>query len=481
MENIKKTAFLLLALVFLLSGCVDYAGSSVSESSDTSFYTSETTATSSEESRPDFESLKKDVIVAFESASEKETVFVDFLINRDIIEENNLETHDGEYPFVYYKLPEDHQFSTIEKITDYFSGVYIDVSSAIDSFFSYPYYGPSAMFVTFDQLVISDNYIGGDKFEIVPNSAKVTTITDNQATVSFKTVGDSFTTDITISLTDDGEWLLDDSLFLSVLRAEEAELIKSNWLDNITEGGMNSGSATTLTGSTLLINIFIDDGESEFDHDTVNSVLEYLTEAVDYLEDAASDYDSEIEIDFTDSQNSLFYNYDGIIPDDLNDNLWTNYIFGYDGVDALGQYLADNIPSSILEGYDNYGVLLHLNKQGRSYAMYCNPEYYDSNEYYTERAVMFYSTDFMYDYFICSSTYAHEILHLYGALDLYYPYDENSERADLANSYFWNELMRYTPADNINDATISKFTAFKIGLFPYLVDQLAVFDAVVPD
>lgn len=89
-----------------------------------------------------------------------------------------------------------------------------------------------------------------------------------------------------------------------------------------------------------------------------------------------------------------------------------------------------------------------------------------------ERSVLYYNTDTDNEYFICPATYAHELLHLYGAIDLYEINGLDPKIAELAEKYFNDEIMRYIPVEEVENAVISEFTAFRIGWISYLDEQL---------
>ena len=67
----------------------------------------------------------------------------------------------------------------------------------------------------------------------------------------------------------------------------------------------------------------------------------------------------------------------------------------------------------------------------------------------------------------------HEMLHLFGADDLYDPYVEG-EKLALIEEYCPYELMRYIP-DDIQETSLSPLTRFLIGWENRLDDQFAVF------
>lgn len=90
-------------------------------------------------------------------------------------------------------------------------------------------------------------------------------------------------------------------------------------------------------------------------------------------------------------------------------------------------------------------VLLFVNKRGRSFACPSN-----------DAAVIYNDSGYMLDTVI-----AHELLHLYGASDLYQVDRFTREQAKLASRLYPKDIMN--THDNLKKLRINPFTAFKIG------------------
>ena len=101
---------------------------------------------------------------------------------------------------------------------------------------------------------------------------------------------------------------------------------------------------------------------------------------------------------------------------------------------------------------------LHINRAGISY----NLAFYDRvrREYAAERMVCF--AEYPDGRPTATATYAHELLHLFGAGDLYFPYDQTEERKELAQRYFPSDIMLRVDYD-IQQLMVGPFTAFRIG------------------
>jgi hypothetical protein len=103
-------------------------------------------------------------------------------------------------------------------------------------------------------------------------------------------------------------------------------------------------------------------------------------------------------------------------------------------------------------------LCLHVHKPGLSY----NLAHYDGVEdtYLAERMICF--TRYPDGRPTAAATYAHEILHLFGAGDLYFPYDRASHRKEMARRYFPDDVMRRVDYD-MSRLTVGPFTAFRVG------------------
>ena len=132
----------------------------------------------------------------------------------------------------------------------------------------------------------------------------------------------------------------------------------------------------------------------------------------------------------------------------------------------------DSLYSTITEKYGeaNIAVILFLNKTGRSFSLFSDsaamPDSLLAGEpnpidfSYFDVCILFayqVLTETAYNPYII----AHEMLHLYGAVDLYYKYSENlqndamqAEKSIIAKRFFPNEIMyHHTPPNEISDLT----------------------------
>lgn len=148
--------------------------------------------------------------------------------------------------------------------------------------------------------------------------------------------------------------------------------------------GMDEGSAGSLTGRCLIVNVFLSDPESGWSGEEVSRVLEMLGEGTAFLNASAAAEGVELSLTCTGEADSLYFRTETVLPSDYMDFGWTGGIF--DG--GLEPFVRRSVD---IDAYDGYCVMLHVNKQGRSYALSCNSAYYDYRLYAAERCVMYYT------------------------------------------------------------------------------------------
>ncbi len=235
----------------------------------------------------------------------------------------------------------------------------------------------------------------------------------------------------------------DDTDLPEYSRTRHARLENEMNEDYITRRSYNSGSCTTLKGDVTVFIHFVNDYNSRWSMsqmaDTVrNSVIPGL----EFLEEQAKEYNINLSLDMKWGE---AYSFDGVV-DSGNDV--TSVLLGriaekqgYDSADDYNEALAEK----------NNGQLAHLilvNKEGRPYAL-CSTML---DNYYTENAVIFRTGDRSYDAY----SVAHELLHLFGAEDMY-----DGERAELADEYYHQDIMYRW--DNMPYLEVGEATAYQVG------------------
>ncbi|SFI21704.1 hypothetical protein SAMN04487830_13118 [Pseudobutyrivibrio sp. OR37] len=239
----------------------------------------------------------------------------------------------------------------------------------------------------------------------------------------------------------------------------------------INKKDVNKGSALTLEGNTIVVSIFASDTNTNWnDKEDVakkSTIYTYLDIACNYLEDAASKYDKKAT--FISNKKDLEYSitFDKSITcsevvdnGELDETVW--------------EFIASNIDESTLkQKYDatNVVYMLYVDSDESNTAISCTRDYYDG---------MPYDSEIVYLYNIdggtvnCPAVYAHEILHTFGAPDLYTTDDElgiTQEVLDYANKNMSNDIMLTcsdlsTDEYNYQEITneVDDITAYYVGL-----------------
>lgn len=233
------------------------------------------------------------------------------------------------------------------------------------------------------------------------------------------------------------------------------------------------GSATQLQGTVLAVIIYMSDAESSWTIQDKWAVQDKLDIAADYIEDAARSYGKSVDIISDVGQNSNL----------LYETYYNGYIQDFDtldesGLDPYQETLLDeiiyNIPSNqLLQEYNATSIAYIgvIDKDGRSYAYPYDEGY--GQDYYNECTCIFFR-DETYSEEEPPAVYAHELLHLFGAPDLYenddpYYNDFSPSQYDYIESNYSNEIM-YTTYDeygySVHDRVsndITAITAYYLG------------------
>lgn len=231
----------------------------------------------------------------------------------------------------------------------------------------------------------------------------------------------------------------------------------------------NKGSASKLEGDCCILNIFVKDEESIWSLDERNRVIESMNAAVDFVMGNAKKYGIKLRILQENYGMENDVEYPGIIPTNMFANPeWTEYLF-----ELLGYSYGNSMVSHIKKKLKVKQVVTvyHINKAGRSYNLTYSLGV--DTVYLAERDVLFYMYEDGTPTY--SSTYAHEILHSFGAGELYFPFDESDERFRLASKYFPDDVMFRVESD-INKLSIGEYTAYRIGWLRKLDKRYRVFE-----
>lgn len=233
------------------------------------------------------------------------------------------------------------------------------------------------------------------------------------------------------------------------------------------------GSAEKLDGKILVVTIFLSDLESSWTPENELQVKERVETAGDFIEESAAFYGTEVEIISDEGYNSdLSYEcyYNGYVYD--FDSLGENFLDPFQET-LLDEISADIPTQQLLSKYDAEGIAYVgvANKDGRSYAYPYDEAY--GQDYFNECCCLFF-TDETYSGVEPPAVYAHEILHLFGAQDLYEGSDEtynefSSGQYDFIARNYSNEIMYTTydtrgySVDNWVSNELTEITAYYLG------------------
>ncbi len=233
----------------------------------------------------------------------------------------------------------------------------------------------------------------------------------------------------------------------------------SDWMTSPT------GSAKYLAGSTVLVSLFIEDPSSSWTTEKQDIVMSKMDLANDFLVSEGSSYGKTVNLiydihEHPDLAYTISYNERIDDSDDCSYNL----------LDYMTQYIDANIPSEdIMERYgvDSIAYMCFLDKSGVSYAFPYYEE--DADQYYYETCFLFLRCDGDYE---PPSVYAHELLHLFGARDLYATNEYDGITKDFVQhieTNYPNEIMLTTYDEHGNNVhehvsnDLTDITAYFIG------------------
>lgn len=214
------------------------------------------------------------------------------------------------------------------------------------------------------------------------------------------------------------------------------------------------GSAKYLEGRNLLYSLFVDTPQSTWNREEMEDTLQSLNRAAFYIEETAQEYGQETEL-VCDWQENEKLTGKATVDFEIADDK--------DFVDRLDQEIGVWVESivdyeAMMEEYDAEGIalLVFVNNPGTSYAIV-----YDGTDNPKESVVFFAGEP--------PAVYAHEILHLFGAHDLYRDAEYSKEITDYLQEAYPSELMRTVTGqkgeiyeeDIVN--TVSPVTAYHLG------------------
>ncbi len=244
-------------------------------------------------------------------------------------------------------------------------------------------------------------------------------------------------------------------------------------------GNSTTGSVKYLDGTTVLVTIYLDDVNSQWLESDEQLVADNMKVACDYLKEQGELYGKDVNII-----------YDTSVDGDLTYRLSYKEAFGGstrvkakgDKADQLVYSVYDYIENSIdaeaiLKKYNanSIGYMVFIDGEADKCTAYCYHLKY-KDYYYREFCLI--SLRWSDGTNVYPDTYAHEILHLFGAKDLYYTSEYggmSKEFIDYVYEEYPTDIMLGFSADvtaysdNIT-SDVSKITAYFLGWNGYITE-----------
>lgn len=226
------------------------------------------------------------------------------------------------------------------------------------------------------------------------------------------------------------------------------------------------GSAAILRGDVRLCNLYVCDRQSRWTDAQKKTCQQRMDAAVQFICGQAKRYKEDVSFE---QETLKDFTYDGVIPTDMFANPgWIENCVrgcGFDSANALVKSVQERCKCS--------GTLLvvHVNKKATSYNLTYSEGVHAS--FKAERVVMF--TNYKDGRPTCAASYTHEILHSFGAGELYFPFDNNPKRKQVAAKFFPNDVM-YRVDYDLKKLSIDDYTAYRVGWIETLDPQYKLFE-----
>lgn len=230
----------------------------------------------------------------------------------------------------------------------------------------------------------------------------------------------------------------------------------------------NIGSAKKLEGKTFVLELWLTERGTLWDRNEMSRIQGEINIALDWLKRTAAQYGKQVSFE----QGAFYGDGDGVVMNRIphsyeemanHPNLILEALktIGYTGVEQCYNQLKSR------QGVENVLVIVLLNYRGRSCANIFTRGhigYYDTN--FLEGVTIFKAFDNDQRTKMSAGVIAHEILHAFGAWDMYGDQQSGiSKEADrFAQSYYPNEIMGRGTYLPLNQIKISPLTAWLTGL-----------------
>lgn len=329
-------------------------------------------------------------------------------------------------------------FSVIEKLL---TSTYSEASGISAKFLAFPKYGTKSISNVEGKTHFSFHYTE----EYASADLTAVTVSDGSSNNQKVITAGNYT----LNMVYDGSiWLLDNSIYFLQKNTSAAE-------STILFPNMNQGSAKTLSGNILVVEIFISDTKNKFSDADITAFDTKIKESFGFLSTVASSYEDTVKPDFK----KLLYTHKSSINFTANEPYAFDFILAETSYKNLDKYIADNFD---ITTYDSYVAILCVNKNGTGFAKpYCENDTDAYKQlYYNERCVFFASDD--------STSLARNILLLFGAQT-----QTDANLIQRMTNYCPNELLLGNAG--IDTALLSELTAYQAGITKKLDKQFLAF------
>jgi len=222
-----------------------------------------------------------------------------------------------------------------------------------------------------------------------------------------------------------------------------------------------AGSAYALTGKVYVLSVFIATVDNDWSKDDKLKAFQIQREACAWLQTQANIYEQKLSF-----EEGTF----GLSKTLFFDEIAFGQGSGKESVDWVGKVLRKAGYKKNMDFYTwvkknttctQATVLIYANLHGVSYAIACSNEM-DKEMYFNEGCLIFSHYDQKKTMPLCAATIAHELLHVFGAWDLYTTFAQSSEKEKKARQIYSNDIMLRT-SYAINELSVGTLSAWLIG------------------
>jgi len=227
-----------------------------------------------------------------------------------------------------------------------------------------------------------------------------------------------------------------------------------------TVGKWRAGSARELSGNIYTLSCFISEPNEEWTYKEKQAILKQVKESQEWIKGQAAKYNVSVNFDAggnfgldTDIKMPLIERGTASGKEPVD---WVSRVLkkvGYSSPLKLLEWVKQNTNAKQTQ------VIIFAKGKGNGYAMATSTEM-DKELYFVEGAILY--EKYNNGSKLASSSIAHEMLHLYGAWDLYKTFSQSAENEKKAKQKFPNSVMLRT-SYNIEELEIDELTAWLIG------------------